>query len=103
MYTEGMKNKKRKITIICVLAVFVIFLILFLNINSNRPSDTFIRIIDRVYTTEDVQVYDSNQRDVTEEFREKFRSYYERGDYDGIYGEIPGLYTFGSSKAGALD
>lgn len=103
MYIECMKNKKRKITIICLLAVFVIFLILFLTTNSNRPSDTFIRIINRVYTSDDVQVYDSNQKDVTDEFRKKYRSYYDSGDYDGIYEQIPGLYTFGSSKAGALD
>lgn len=96
-------NKKRKIVIISVLVAFVIFLILFLSINSKKPSDTFIRIINRVYTSDDVQVYDSNQKDVTDEFREKYRSYYKKSDYNEIYKDIPEGYTFGSRKAGALE
>lgn len=96
-------NKKRKVVIISVLVAFVIFLILFLKINSKKPSDTFIRIINRVYTSDDIQVYDSNQKDVTDEFREKYRIYYNKGDYNEIYKDIPEGYKFGSRKAGALE
>lgn len=96
-------NKKRKIAIVFFLIAFVIFLILFLSINGNRPSDTFIRIINRVYTSDDVQVYDSNEKDVTDEFRERYRNYYDKGDYNEIYKDLPEGYKFGSHKAGALE
>lgn len=96
-------NKKRKIAIVFFLIAFVIFLILFLSINGNRPSDTFIRIINRVYTSDDVQVYDSNEKDVTDEFRERYRNYYDKGDYNEIYKDLPEGYKFGSRKAGALE
>lgn len=97
------KKSKSKIIVISVLVAFVIFLILFLSINSNKPSDTFIRIIDRVYTTDDIQVYDSNEKDVTDEFREKYRNSYDKGDYNEIYKNIPEGYKFGSHKPGALE
>ncbi|MGN1389992.1 MAG: hypothetical protein ACI4WR_10100 [Bulleidia sp.] len=78
-----------------ILAVWcAVNLIAFIHSNHSGPSDTFIDIVDEIYSSDEVTVLDTSHRDVTEEFIEKYQEDYDSGDYETIYEDTADDYTF---------
>lgn len=87
-------KKKTKVWMIILAAWCAVNLIAFIHSNHSGPSDTFIDIVDEIYSSDEVTVLDTSHRDVTEEFREKYQADHDAGDYKAIFREAANNYTF---------
>ena len=88
---------KKKIIYITAAAVIIIGLLFGKNIYDQmhpKPSDEFVEIMDCLYSEDIITILDERTgKDVTEQFREKYRTDYENRDFQIIYDDFNGTYS----------
>ncbi|MGM9941814.1 MAG: hypothetical protein ACI32N_07500 [Bulleidia sp.] len=59
-----------------------------------KPSDEFVEIMDCLYSEDIITILDERTgKDVTEQFKEKYRTDYENSDFQIIYDDFSNTYS----------
>ena len=102
---RGMQAMKKKIIVVLAAIVIVFVGVLsaryirsaVISHNDSKPSEVFIATINTLYEDDsDIAVSDTsdNNKDVTEEFKNKHLADYQNKDYKAIWNDVRDRYSF---------